>query len=113
MIDAHKLDALSIDTLMALKESVVQAIVRKQRQTLRAGSEAEFYHPKLGRTVRIMIERINPKTIGGYEIDENGIHLRKKTWRVGPSILKPVVKKEMAPIKIGGARDTPMTNAGW
>ena len=114
-IDAKKLDAFSLDTLKALKEQVTQAIKRKQRALLRPGSMAEFSSEKYGKRIRIMIERINPKTVGGYEIDiASGAHLTKRKWRVAPEFLEPYTVPVKPPAKpLGVGADAPATGAGW
>lgn len=113
MIDANKLDAFSLETLQKLGKQITEAIGRKQRQVLRPGIEATFLHPQQGRRIRIMIQKVNPKTIGGYEIDDDGIHLRRKTWRVAPNLLEVVPPKVIVPIKLGVGKDAPATVASW
>lgn len=110
-----KLESLSLETLLKLKENVQAAITRKQRQVLRPGTEATFYSEKRGRNVRILIEKINPKSIGGYEIDAHGNHLRSAKWRVHPSLLTPVLTKPaVAPVaKLGAGADRPTGSPAW
>ncbi len=54
-----------------------------------------------GRTVKIQIDKINPKSWGGVEVDEYGIRSRMK-WRVGPEFCTKYVPPKMGsePLKL-------------
>lgn len=96
----------------ALKDQVDAALKRQARSTFRPGTQACF-EDKSGRWVTIMIQQINQKTIGGYEIDTvTGAHLRNRKWRVGPNLLRPVVEPVKPVAKPLGA-DAPAKSAAW
>lgn len=112
MLDQAKLNAMPVETLTAIRDQVIRTINSKARAALRIGSEATFEHD--GVTRRLMITKINPKTVGGYEIDAHGNHLRQKKWRVSPNLLSPVPVKAAPKIApIGTGADRPSAAPAW
>lgn len=53
----------------------------------RPGDVAQFFSAKHGRTIKIIIDRINTKTVSGTEVVEAG--RRGTQWRVSPQFLEP------------------------
>lgn len=93
MIDQAKLNALSVDTLIELKDRIHDTIMRKQRSALRIGQVVAFDSQKHGREVRIKITNFGPKNVMGYELDAQGKfkpHPRGYDWRVHPSVCRPI-----------------------
>lgn len=81
--------------------------------SFKIGDLVEFYGK--GRTVRIQVERINPKTLGGHEPG-----LRHMRWRVSPSLCRLVgadkpTKVEPHPLvpALPSALPTAVGAGGW
>ena len=93
-MDFSKLNALSTDTLRAMNSHIVGLI--RQRQTLeqmRAGAKLVIggqatFVKKGGGRARIVIDKINAKTVVGRELNPDGTV--RANWKVSPTLLTPV-----------------------
>ncbi len=96
------LAAQSEDTLRMMNEEVV-AEIRKRRslreskatRAIEVGGQYQFYSEKYGRTVRIRVTKVNTVTVHGVEIEATG-RIGYVTWKVSPSVLKPVTSEALA-----------------
>ena len=107
MIDAAKLHALSLETLTLLHKAIGDILKTKQRQVIRPGTDATFFNPRNGKTQRVRIMKMNPKSIGCIEVDDSGVPLHNRKWRIGLNLLTPYaapVKPKPAPLGIGADR---------
>jgi hypothetical protein len=91
------LAGLNVSELRQLNSEVVShinhqvsLIQRKAMLNLRVGSLAEFTNSRTGRTVRVRIEKMNSKTVSAREINIPDGTDKMETWRVSPSMLRPV-----------------------
>ncbi|MDR9847070.1 hypothetical protein [Herbaspirillum huttiense] len=98
MID--KLKALPIEKLLELQDALKSVIEQKRRGFVRPGATVIFDN-KMGEPTQLFIQRVNPKSVTGYEVAPDGKHLPNKIWRVSPGLLRP---KTMG--------DTPKTAGG-
>lgn len=103
-----KLNSLPIETLFKLKKQFEEACANRRHELFKVGRQATFPTNKRPSGIcRIMITKLGPKNVFGYEIDEHGTHLTRSTWRVGPGVLEPVFDKPKALIPVGGVKDRP------
>lgn len=58
----------------------------------RVGQIVEFDSRKRGVVVRIKIERINRRTLSGFEVDAKGKRIAGPGWKVAPSFVRPTTK---------------------
>lgn len=110
----EKLKALPIEALLDLSDALKVVLEEKKRHMLRPGVLATFTDtrvvPPVERT--ICIERINPKTISGYVV-ENGRHMRERKWKVGHGLLRPVIERKKPAVSLGTGADRPAAQASW
>jgi hypothetical protein len=111
MMDLSKLNSLSTDTLRQMNTHIVSVLRQRQAQTqfeagskLRISGKATFV-AKTGRTVTVVVDKINVKAVNCTEIVPDGKPTTLK-WRVAPSFLNP----EPGAIK-GADRPTTIANA--
>lgn len=109
MIDRAKLLALSLETLTALKASIVEVIAHKQKDDIRIGSVVTFYSRQRRGQVSMCVQNFGPKNLIGYEIDAHGNHLTKMKWRAHPSLVTLVNTAPKVPVRpvLGGPNDRP------
>lgn len=94
----QKLNGLSTDSLVAMKTHIEAVLATRLDTTLRVGRIGEFEHP-VGCVRKIMIDRVNGKTVSGVETGSS--FEPGKKWRVGKVILKvvPQERKNPPPMK--------------
>lgn len=114
-----KLELMSVEAFIKLKTAVDEVFRRRQRSMLYPGALASFTSRDGARLI-MKIEKINPKSIGGYIVDEYGVMTsgRKSSWKVGPTLLTPFIKKEVQakppPPPTGFGKDKPTSAvASW
>jgi hypothetical protein len=69
------------------------------------GDLIEFYSSKKHRTVRLVVDRINPKTLGGHEQETPSM-----MWRVPPSMCRLVGADKPAPLIADGRVGLPASD---
>jgi hypothetical protein len=112
MIDAAKLNALSLDTLKELERNVKLVIANKMRSEIRHGSIVTFFSSKRGRNVRLSVTGFGPKNLSGYEITPSGDHMHTMKWRVHPSLVQIEAAPVIGPaVLLGMGGDRPKSAA--
>lgn len=91
------LESMSSDALQAIRDKCVEILGSRKCLSLRHGAVGWFFD-RQGAKRFLKVERINPKTVSGHEVD--GVtHQRLTTvnWRVSPQLLNIV--GEVAPVR--------------
>lgn len=95
-MDLSKLERLSNETLIAMQLKIKGILADRNvsvsdeiRRTIRIGDLAMFHSDRRACNITIKVEKINPKTVVGVEVDEAGRELTTR-WKVSPSYLTPV-----------------------
>lgn len=94
LTDADKermVDACLVTLDTAAVGRIQAACQARTRSSFRHGQKVEFV--ARGRTVRMVIERINDKTLGGTEVETTRAGMK---WRVAPSLCR-IVSTDPAP----------------
>ena len=101
-MDLSKLELLSTETLVAMKEKVADILSRRQDVSLRVGRVGWFKTNQGGKQY-IRITRVNAKTVSGVAVDPITFmdlsELRGRWWRVSPNLLTivPTERPKAAP----------------
>ena len=111
----EKLEMLSIEALIKLRDSVNAVLSNKTDKMLRVGQIAYFEPSDGGDRTYIVITKVNPKTFSGYRYDINtGAHERNLRWKVGKRLLTPHIEpKKPEPKPFGIGHDRPAQQAVW
>lgn len=84
------LESMSSDALLAIRDKCVSVLESRKTATLRRGAVGWFMD-RNGVKRFLYIERINAKSVSGYEVDElTRRRLNPTTWRVSPALLNIV-----------------------
>ncbi len=113
-MDLSKLDALSTQTLRDMNRHIVSVLRLRQAHSqveagsrLRINGKATFVN-RNGRTVHVIVDKINVKTANCTEIGPDGKRLETAKWRVAPSLLTP------EPVAaVGSDRPSTQTGVRW
>ena len=95
-MDMALLKKLSIEALMALQEGVKAEL--DARTVIAPGNIMQFFHPEARRHVRVKVVRVNQKTVSAVEVDDHD-KITLKKWKVGKSLLLPVVEPKREPVR--------------
>lgn len=96
MIDFTVLNSMTTEELRSLNSRVVAMI--RDRQDREAWRKARSFAPgqivqfkdKLGYVRKMRVQRVNVKTVSGFELDSGGSPMLFKQWRVSPQFLTAV-----------------------
>lgn len=107
-MDLTKLESMSSDALQAIRDKCVEVLGNRKANSLRRGAIGWFLDRNNAKRF-LFIERINAKTVSGYEVDSiTRRRLNTTTWRVSPALLNIV--GDVAPPKPAAAH-RPSTTA--
>lgn len=89
-MDLTKLESMSSEALQAIRDKCVEVLVSRQKNTLRRGATAWFLD-RDGHKRTVIVERINSKTVSGYEIDPTTrARVNTINWRISPALLNVI-----------------------
>lgn len=111
-MDLTKLESMSSEALQAIRDKCIDVLTKRRTNSLRRGAIGWFMDNKGGKRF-LYIERINTKTVSGYEVDSvTQRRLNTTTWRVSPALLNIV--GDVAPPKPAAAhRPSTAAAAVW
>ena len=93
-MDLSKLELMTTDALQAIRDKCAEVLKKRAGLAIRHGVVAWFMDSS-GKKRFMRIARINPKSVSGYEVDpDSHFRMGKTSWKVGQSLLNPVVDKE-------------------
>jgi hypothetical protein len=107
---ARVVDTMSVENLRALNRLVVDRIngIHRASTALKAaafrpGDTVQFTDSRHGRTVTMLVDRINTKSIGGREVTPG---MPSTKWRVSPGLCRKVVKSGVGSAPLGSGAGT-------
>lgn len=109
-----KLELMPLENLIRIKELVDGAVRQKMASHMRPGNIVTFVNNDR-KTVGMVVQRLNGKTISGYEYDlATHEHYMRKRWRVSYDCVKPYFPPPKAkPIPAGVGSDRPEVASTW
>lgn len=105
-MDLTKLEAMSTEALASIRDKCSEVLRNRSETALRIGAVGSFTD-SLGKRHFMRVQRINQKTVSGYEVDaaDHNIVFKNK-WKVSPQLLtivgtgpkpKPIVRPAYVP----------------
>jgi hypothetical protein len=89
-MDLSKLEHISTEGLIAMRDKCVELLEKRKTATLRRGAVGWFID-RNGDKRHIYVTRINSKTVSGFEVDPiTRVRLNQTNWRVSPTLLNVV-----------------------
>lgn len=90
----QQLEKLSLVALSDLFGDIEAVYLRRLRREAWKGFDVVVSDEGRRAGVRVRITDAGPKNLTGYEIDEDGRHLRHRKWRVSPHLARVVPKAD-------------------
>lgn len=89
-MDLTKLESMSSEALQAIRDKCVEVLGNRRSNSLRRGAVGWFLDRNNAKRF-LYVERINAKTVSGYEVDPiTRVRVNTTTWRVSPNLLNIV-----------------------
>ena len=92
-MDLSKLEALSSETLQAVRDKCIEVLKVRVGAAIRVGAIA-WFNDSAGKKRYIKIKRVNGKTISGVEWDNEFSKELPMRWKVSPMMLNVVLEKK-------------------
>jgi hypothetical protein len=111
-MDLSKLESMSSEALQAIRDKCIDVLGKRKGNSLRRGAVGWFLDRQNAKRY-IYVERINQKTVSGYEVDPiTRARISLTSWRVSPNLLNMV--GDVAPPKpVAAHRPSTAAAAVW
>lgn len=111
-MDLTKLESMSSEALQAIRDKCIDTLAKRKDNSLRRGAIGWFLDRTNAKRY-LYVERINTKTVSGYEVDSiTRKRLSATTWRVSPNLLN-IVGEATPPKPVAAHRPSTSAANAW